>query len=423
MPRCSFTQSLLDSIKPPAPGAGGKVRQVDYFDETAPRFGLRVSSNNVRTWFYFCRVNGTQRRFTIGRCAIGKSGVGLTLAQARVVANKYAVVIAEGRDPRAEAEAAQLDRVRAARQAKEDAVRYRFSSVVAEYIEKYAKGKNRSWKATERILNSYLVPEWGHRPIQAISRRDVTDRLEAIAKDHGRATAHLTLAAVRHMFRWMMRRDDKFTSPIVPGMGSGPPPPRERALADPEIKAIWELLGDDQFDSIVKLLFLTGQRRGEVTGMCWSEIDREAPGGPVWTIPAARYKTKVDQTVPLTADAMAVLAVQPRRLHCDLVFSTNGVTAFSGFSKKKAELDAASGIAAWSLHDIRRTVRTLMPRMGVSEETAERVIGHLRPTIVRTYDRYAYLREKRDALERLTVLIGQIEKNLFEPSAYSFRRN
>jgi integrase len=174
---------------------------------------------------------------------------------------------------------------------------------------------------------------------------------------------------------------------------------RDRVLTDNEIRLLWG--GTGTLGTLVKMLLLTGQRRAEVGGMRRSEID---PDG-VWIIPAARYKTKRAHAVPLSKAALAVIEAQPRG---QVVFASRIGTAFSAYGNSKAQLDRATGVTGWTLHDLRRTAKTLMQRAGVRPDISERVLGHAQRTIEGTYDRHSYLDEKREALEKLAAMIERI---------------
>jgi integrase len=402
MPRIVFNSLKLQSIKPPAPKPDGGVATVDYFDQALPCFGLRVSSTDTRAWFLLKRLDGRVRRFTIGRAPRIKDGPGLTLAQARAEAARMAAQVEAGKDPKAIAEAALAAAAPPAPVAKANGDTFR--ALVTAYVEGYAKREQRRWADTQRILNKYAVPAWSDRSIYSITRRDVAERLDEIQAGSGTVTANQVLATVRAMFNWRALRDDTFTVPIVPGMARGKITRRERVLSDAEIKAIVPQLGTDTFSAIVRVLFLTLQRRDEVGRMRWADIDFDAC---LWTIPQDSYKTGLIQKVPLTPEAVAIIQAQPRFDRCPLVFTVSGRTHFQGFSKKKADLDIASGVTGWVLHDIRRTGRTLLARAGVSRDIAERVLGHVLPGIERTYNLYDYLPEKRAALE---VLASELEK-------------
>jgi integrase len=170
---------------------------------------------------------------------------------------------------------------------------------------------------------------------------------------------------------------------------------------------------------LVKTLLLTAQRRDEVANMTWTEI---GPDG-IWTIPAERYKTKRSNHVPLSDTARTVIEAQPRIDGCGYVFPSRTKTPFSGFGKSKARLDKAilmdmqkrankraeiAPLPNWTIHDLRRTAKTLMARAGIRPDISERVLGHVIAGVEGTYDRHSYADEKRDALEKLAAMIERI---------------
>jgi integrase len=125
-----------------------------------------------------------------------------------------------------------------------------------------------------------------------------------------------------------------------------------------------------------------------------------------WTIPAERYKTGLELVVPITPMAMQALTRLPNL--GKFVFSPDGVRAFTGYSKAKAKFDRECGATGWTLHDLRRTARSLMSRAGVTVDVAERCLGHVLTGVRGTYDRHAYFDEKRRALEALAALVDRI---------------
>jgi integrase len=280
--------------------------------------------------------------------------------------------------------------------------------VADEFIDRYAKLKLRSWQEYQRILDRNIKPRLGRRPVHEVTRREITSLLDDVADTSGAPMADHVLAILRKLLNWHTTRDDGFQSPIVIGMARTSPRElaRDRVLNDEEIRRIWAVLERHPypFGALVKLLFLTAQRRQEVAEMRWDEIQDDT-----WTIPAKRYKTKIAMAVPLVPQAMQIVRTLP---NCgQFLFTTTGTTPFSGFSKAKAHLDGASGVSDWVLHDIRRTCRTLMVRADIRPDIAERVLGHAIPGVAGTYDRHDYLNEKRDALEalagRLRSIVGR----------------
>jgi integrase len=139
--------------------------------------------------------------------------------------------------------------------------------------------------------------------------------------------------------------------------------------------------------------------------MRWSEVD----GDGVWALPASRSKTRVEVVKPLSAAAQALLAELPRIEGCPFVFvSATGHTPIAQFSIPKARLETASGTAGWTIHDLRRTSRSLLSRAGINSDVAEKCLGHSRGNIIETYDRHEYIDEMRRAFEALASLIERI---------------
>ena len=128
----------------------------------------------------------------------------------------------------------------------------------------------------------------------------------------------------------------------------------------------------------------------------------------MWTLPAARSKTKVEVIRPLSKAALAVLDGQPRFQDCSYVFTTNGITPTRNFSGPKHELDAAAGVTDWRVHDLRRTARSLLSRAGINVDIAERCLGHAIGGVRGVYDRHQYVDEMRHAFEALAAEIERI---------------
>lgn len=394
MPAIRLTDRFLKTL--PAPSTG---RAEVWHDTEVKGFQFKRTPHGRGSFLvYYRAADGTERRPKIG------DWPSLTVEQARKAARETLARVALGNDPSAERQAARVA----------EEVRDRLSDVVPTFIERHAKPNNRSWAEADRIFRVYVLPRWKDRRIGEIRRRDVADLLDRIETDNGRVMADRVLAAVRKLFNWWGARNDDFVSPVVRGMARTKPKEiaRSRVLADDEVRSLWAAAsGQAVFGPLVRLLLLTGQRRDEVARMRWAEIE-----GDLWTIPAERYKTKTANVVPLSAAARAVLDSLPR--FGEFVFTTNGKTPFSGYSKAKASLDGAmakldkeAGRAptpAWVLHDLRRTAKTLMMRAGVRPDISERVLGHAIAGVEGVYDRHGYVAEKHDALNRLAAMVAQI---------------
>jgi integrase len=159
------------------------------------------------------------------------------------------------------------------------------------------------------------------------------------------------------------------------------------------------------------MLVLTDQRRSEVAEMKWSEIDLHKH---VWTIPAERSKNGQCHEVPLSTAARDLLKSLPRFIASDYVFTTTGRSPVSGFGRVKHRLDQASGICDWRVHDLRRTVASGMARLGVAPHVVEKVLNHrsgIISGVAAVYNRYAYEKEKRDAMDSWAVYLDSLRQS------------
>jgi integrase len=174
--------------------------------------------------------------------------------------------------------------------------------------------------------------------------------------------------------------------------------PRKRDLKHPELKRVWAACEAKTypFGPLVKLLALTLQRRNEVAGMQWPEIDLNKAQ---WAIPTERSKSERAHIVPLSKAAVQIIKGLPRYVGGPYVFTTSsGMRPVSGFSKMKVVLDKAAKLTDWRLHDLRRTGRSEMARLKVDDVVAERILNHVPRGLIKVYNRYQYLDEKREAL-------------------------
>jgi integrase len=248
----------------------------------------------------------------------------------------------------------------------------------------------------------------GDRPVTELRRRDIIAMLETVAARSGNGTARQTLSVLRKLLAWALARD-------LPGFESNPAAAisvgdvlghaqaRERTLEDHELAVIWRALDaiGEPFATVHRLLLLTGARRSEISDLTWSEVDLD---GATLTIPAARSKNARALIIPLSSRAVELIRATPR-FSGEFVFSTTaGRRPVGALSQAKARLDAAitaqgSKVAPFVVHDFRRTVRSNLGKLGISPVVAELTIGHVQRGILKTYDRYQYLPERRAALE------------------------
>jgi integrase len=367
------------------------------------------------------RFGGHPRKLTLPR--------GITLAAARKAAADAIHEVEQGRDP--------SDAKRQAQEAQRKAAANTFKAIAESYLERESnkeEGKRlRSLEWRRALLERLVYPVLGDQPIGAIKRRAIIELLDAIEDGKlvsakgpikgGATMAHVTLAIMRKIMRWHAVRDEDYVVPIVPGMARIKPGERARSrvLTDDELRRVWraaEARPDDPFAAMIRFMLLTACRRSEAAAITWDEIVADDIG-PCWLLPAARNKVKVDLIRPLSKVAQDLLAVQPRIDDCPFVF-TYGRRPLAAFSQCKDEFDEASSVTGWTLHDLRRTARTLMSRAGVISDHAEQCLGHLLSGVRKTYNRDDFKAQKKAAFEALASQIGLILNP--QPNVTALRR-
>ena len=371
------------------------AKRLEVWDTVLQCFGLRVSPAGRKVWFVIVRVQGRQQRRTIGTYPA------ISLAEARDQARKII------RD-------AQLGLLRASH----EAPTLTLGGTIPLFVQLYAKPKNRGWRETERLLGKFQG--LFAKPLAQILRSDVVRVLDQVVASGTPYRANRALAALKKLMSWALDRGMIDVNPIA-GLK---PPHRERArdrvLSDAELAALMATAQAEgyPFGDAVKLLILTGQRRGEVAEMRWAEIDLD---GGMWTIPAERSKNGQRHEVPLSTPVCDVLRSLPRFVSSDYVFTTTGQSPVSGFGRMKCRLEQAIGSFDWRVHDLRRTVASGMARVGVAPHVIEKVLNHksgIISGVAAVYNRYAYAAEKRSALDTWARHV----EGLRRPAAQSLTR-
>ena len=263
------------------------------------------------------------------------------------------------------------------------------------------------------MLRRDFLPFWKSRDIGDISKRDVVAVLDGILGRGTPSAANHAFAYINHFFNWAVSRGILDGSPCLGLSLPAAKVSRERVLSDQELAIVWKEAQKTSypFGAIVQLLILTGQRRGEVTKMSWAQVDIE---NAIWTLPPELTKNKREHNLPMSAAVVDIVEGIPR-LSETFVFPARGskTNSFSGFSKSKRRLADACGIETWTLHDLRRTVATGLARLQVQPHVIEKILNHSSGTIsgvAAVYNRFQYIDEMRDALEKWEAHIMKLQK-------------
>jgi integrase len=284
-----------------------------------------------------------------------------------------------------------------------------FQNVAEEWLKRHvAKKKLRTQAEIERRLAKYVLPHWANREFTSLRRSDIAALLDRIEDEHGPRQADTVLGDLRSIGNWYSARHDEYVPPFVRGMSrvDGKAAKRSRTLSDEELRAVWKAAeGSGTYGALVKFLLLTAQRRGACLAARWSDVDANG----VWEIRSEEREKGNAGTLKLPAQALAVIQALPRFSTNPFVFASAKTDGpLNGFGRPKEAFDKHCGVTGWTLHDLRRTARSLMSRAGVNSDHAERVLGHVIRGVEGIYDRHQYATEKADALRRLASLIDEI---------------
>jgi site-specific recombinase XerD len=374
------------------------------WDGDLPGFGCRVKPSGVKTFLVQYRVANRSRRVKLGRWPA------MRVEKARTEALRLLAEIGDGGDP--------ATRKRQERAARDVAQTSTLAAAAATFIRKnYVEPQAKSAYEMQRIWTKVILPELGSRPVSALTRGDVIallDKTETAARDpkrgwNGARTANFTLARLRTFFRWAMDRELVGADPTAGIRKRKGEHIGDRVLSDAELR--WVALAADALPTpagpYLKLLLLLGQRREATATLRRSAVDAQ---DRVWKIPGAGYKSGAYHEVPFSAAAWGVIepllheAEGAGRDHLLVsAIKRRGDVPVQNYSGIKADIDgkiaelAGSPLAPWGFHDLRRSMRTVMPRLRVSNDVAELCLGHTRAGIRAVYDHHTYRDEKRAA--------------------------
>ena len=387
-----FTDRQIKSLKP-------KKTRYEVWEDNGKGFGVRVAPTGRKSFIFLYRFQGTSRRMTFGNYPE------TSLADAHAAHAKSRQLLEQGNDP-----------ATVEQDAKEESRRSpSIKRLAAEYIGKYAKPRKRSWKEDERILNKDVVPRWGKRKAQDITRRDIILLLDEIVDRGALIQANRTLATIRKMYSFAMGRGILESSPCVAIPAPSKENRRDRVLNETEIKTFWNKLSTAKMEKYtalaLKLQLITAQRKGEVAGAEWKDFDLK---NGWWTIPANKAKNGFPHRVPLSSLATEILKeLKNATSQSQWLFPSprNGQhiaeTSVDHAVRENAE---HFEVDHFTPHDLRRTAASMMTASGIQRLTVAKVLNHVESGVTAVYDRHSYDKEKQKGLRswgrQLEAILG-----------------
>jgi integrase len=396
-----LTDAVVKRLKPPR--AGNRVT----YDDLVPGFGARVTAAGSRAFVLnYTTTGGRERRYTIGQFP------DWSVSMARARARELRRLVDDGGDPLAEVEAE------------------REAPTVGDLIERFEREhltRRRESTAADyrRMLNNHIRPALGHLKVADVGFADINRLHHRITKAGHSYRANRVIAVVSKMFslsmRWAMRSDNP-----VKGLERNYEAKRKRYLKGDELERLTAALAkhaDKQAADIIRLLLLTGARRGEVLSMRWADVDLAAG---IWTKPASTTKQAAEHIVPLSAPARQLLSeirerqAGKRQALGTFVFPGSGDSGHVVELKRAwRQLTKAAGISGVRIHDLRHSFASQLASSGASLPLIGALLGHSNPT---TTHRYAHLFDdpQRAAVEKVGALIENAGKPA--PETLPFKR-
>jgi integrase len=413
-----LTDAAIGELQCP-PGKKDKT----FTDEQLPGFTVRVTAAGARVFLLQYKLGTASKRVVLGTW-----GAELTAAQARKKAEALRGQVRDARDPVAERKAARAAAVadEAAQKIAKAADSYTVRVLIQQWTDHHLKERSASYQKRVPAELRRVLKEWLDAPAKGFTRANAVHALDATKISAGPIAANRTRAVARACWAWAVKRGALEVNPWEATPKPATEKARERVLTDIEIGDLWTAAASlgDPWCGMFRTMLLTGQRRGEVAGMLWEELDLDAG---TWAMPGERTKNGRPHAVPLVPGVVAIIKAMPRREKASLVFEGVRKTAPTGFGKLKVKLDEKMEAAAtkreakfvpWTIHDMRRTVATGLQRLGVRLEVTEAILNHVsgsRAGIVGVYQRHGWDKEKKAALEAWAAHVLACAKGAEKP--------
>jgi integrase len=366
-----FTDAYVRSLQP-------EEHTFRVYDTRVPGLYLRVWPSGKKSFYADCRCSGRRRPYFIGRYPT------FYVAEARIEARDALNKAAKGIDPTAD------------KKAHRGAT---FKEVHKRYVDEYAARRNKSWERTKGLVEKYILPDLGRRAVKDVTRAEIRGAVGGIKP----ILANQVLAAASAVFSWAIKQDLVTVNPCK-GIDRNPTHSRSRIVSDSEVPLLFNALDDSNVaHCVLKMIWLTGQRPGEVGSMRYEHIrdDWELPGQKtqVWV----GTKNGRDHKVPLSRTARAIIDGQRQGNITPItgyVFSGVGGRPVDNLHATMRSICERLGIRdRIKPHDLRRSALSAITRLGFSRHVMDLIANHRTDTVTDVYDRHSYTDEIKRAME------------------------
>ena len=385
-------------------------------DPSCAGLQLRVADTGVKSWHWRFHWRASRVRLVLGVWP------DTSIAEAHEKVAAARALLRRGIDPR-RAGITLAQRLRSEKPAASGTPGFSVEHLAREFMTRHVQRRRRRPEYVQRILDANVLPRWAFRDARTIKPREVIELLDEIA-DRAPVMANRVAGLLSQMFRFGIHRAIVETSPVQllyrPG---GKEKPRSRVLSEEELKVFLRNLEDacrfQRLPHVLRLLLLTLQRRGELCSAEWREFNFEAR---TWSIPDEHSKAGKGHVLPLSDWAIREL-LKLKALASGSRYVLPNLDGTGPIDPKYITRSVARclkrfkrhGVASFTAHDLRRTGRTGLARLGVPVSVAERVLNHARERIEATYDVHDYVDEKRAALEKWARYLQDLRDDLSEP--------
>lgn len=358
---------------------------------------FRVTPEKSGFWVLRYTMSGKRREITIGR--YGRPPEGIPLADAKNQAAEFRASVRQGLDPLAEKKRSPLVHLQTVNDVAKDWLNE---------CERRLKHPN----IPARVYRKDISPFIGELSIDRVNARDILAIIRTINESGRPSISNDALGYCKQLFNHAIKLDLISNNPALPfkiSDAGGLEKSRDRILSESEIKLAFQAMREnsDQFvrDNYLAciLLICLGVRKGELLSATWDEFDLDKA---VWNLPAARSKNGIAISYPLHEKLIDIfIELKVRSSNSEFVFPNRRASKrFKHISPDT--LNAAVSkllknnkmeISHFTIHDFRRTFRTILAKLGVAPHVAERCLNHKLPKIMSIYDQHDYFDERKQA--------------------------